>query len=414
MPESNNQPQGVASAAANSSTPPQISSKGGRSPRRSNTLVIVFAGLVVLLSLPYLTEQVWYAASRGRERAKIEAIRDTQETDAKDAKQILAQLPGAKGVIPWIAKSIDPSVVGIEAIREQTVLVPSGRGTFRIGKVPSLQSKASGVIMSTSGHIVTNFHVIEGAEAIIVRLSDGRTIKAVELIGKDAPSDLAVLKIDAPDLTAAEWGDSDDLEVGDPVIAVGNPFGLMRTVTSGIISAKGRKINILQLDNQDFLQTDAAVNPGNSGGPLVDMKGKVVGINTAIVGQTYRGISFAIPSRIAQEITQQLIKEGAVPRGWLGAFYYPLDVYLAERLGLESIDGVLILRIIVGSPADRAGILPGDVITKWNGQAVDTPHDLRLAIGQTEIGSEAKVTLIRKGAKREIAVKITKSPANLR
>ena len=386
---------------------------GVKPPRRSNTLLVVFAVLVVLISLPYLTERVWYAASRGRERAKIEALRDAQETDAKDAKQLLAKLPDVEGIIPWVAKSIDPSVVGIEAVRERTFLMPIGRGMFQKRKVP-LQGKASGVIVGTSGHIVTNFHVIEGAEAIVVRLSDGRKIVDVKIVGVDPPSDLAVLKIDAPNLTRAEWGDSDDLEVGDPVIAVGNPFGLMRTVTSGIISAKGRKNIIQRLDNEDFLQTDAAVNPGNSGGPLVDMKGKVVGINTAIVGQTYRGISFAIPSRIAQEITQHLIKEGAVPRGWLGAGLYPLDVYLAERLGLQSANGVLILQIYAGSPADKAGVVPGDVITQWNGQAVDTPHDLRLAIGQTEIGSEAKVTLIRKGAEREIAIKITKRPANMR
>lgn len=399
MPENSNQPQ--------------VSPSYKKAPRRSKTLVVVFAVMVILMSLPYLTEQVWYAAARGRERAKIEALRETQEAEAKDAKQVLAKMPGAEGIIPLVAKSIAPSVVGIEAVRAREVLVPVGLGVYQRRSVPS-QGKASGVIVGSAGHIVTNFHVIEGAESIIVRLSDGRTIEKVEIVGVDPPSDLAVLKIDAPELTAAEWGDSADLKVGDPVITVGNPFGLMRTVTSGIISAKGRRDVIQQLDNLDFLQTDAAVNPGNSGGPLVDMKGKIVGINTAIVGQTYRGISFAIPSRIAQEITQHLIKEGSVPRGWLGAELYPLDGYLAERLGLQSTDGVLIARIVASSPADKGGILPGDVITKWNGQTVDTPHDLRLAVGQTEIDSQAKVTLIRKGQPREIEMKVTKRPANIR
>jgi serine protease Do len=188
----------------------------------------------------------------------------------------------------------------------------------------------------------------------------------------------------------------------------------MRTVTSGIISAKGRKNIIQQLDDQDFLQTDAAVNPGNSGGPLVDMQGKVIGINTAIIGRSYSGISFAIPSRIAREITEHLIKEGAVPRGWLGAFLHPLNENLAQQLGLQSTNGVLIVRIIPDSPADKAGILPGDVITQWNGQAVDTPHDLRLAIGKTKIDSEAKVVLIRKSVETEVMVKITRQPADIR
>ena len=414
MPESSKQPGGDTSSAARPSVPPMISPSRERAPRWNTTLIVVFAVLVVLLSLPYLTEQIWYAASRGRERAKIEAIQDTQQTEAKDALKLLNELPNVEGIIPLVAKSIAPAVVGIEAIRGQTVFVPNGFGVLEERKMPSLQGKASGVIVGTSGHIVTNYHVIEGAGSIIVRLSDGRKIEGVEIVGVDPPSDLAVLKINDPNLSAAEWGDSDDLEVGDPVIAVGNPFGLMRTVTSGIISAKGRKNIIQQLDNQDFLQTDAAVNPGNSGGPLVDMKGKVIGINTAIVGQSYRGISFAIPSRIAQEITQQLIEEGSVPRGWLGAGLYPLNAYLAEKLGLGSTDGVLVVQVVAGSPAAVAGILPGDVITQWNGQAVDTPHDLRLAIGQTEIDSQAKATLIRKGKEREIEVKITKRPADVR
>lgn len=392
---------------AQSSSQPDV----GRTPRRSKTLLVVFAVLVILISLPNLIDQIWYAAARGRDRAKMEALRNMQEAEAEDAQEILDKLPNGKGIIPLVAKSIEPSVVGIEAVRAQTVLIRTGLGVYQ-RRIPS-QGKASGVIVGNSGHIVTNFHVIEGAEPIHVRLSDGRKIENVEIVGVDPPSDLAVLKIDAPDLTSAEWGNSGDLEVGDPVIAVGNPFGLMRTVTSGIISAKGRKNVIQQLDNQDFLQTDAAVNPGNSGGPLVDMKGKVVGINTAIVGQTYRGISFAIPSRIAQEITEHLIKEGAVPRGWLGAESYPLNVYIARKLGLQSTDGVLIGRIVSGSPADKAGILPGDVITDWNGQPIDSPHDLRLAEGQTKIGSDAKVTVIRKGKALEIGVQITKRPAGI-
>ena len=396
------------------STPPANSSSAGapRSFRRSNTLVVVFAVLVVLLSLPYLTEKVWYAAARGRERAKMEAVRDLQKSDSENAEKVLAELPDGEDIIPWVAKSIAPSVVGIEAVRQSTAIVLTNRGPFRI-KIPSVHGKASGVIIGKSGHIVTNFHVVECATGISIHLSDGRKIDDVEVVGVDPPSDLAVLKIDAPNLATAGWGDSNGLDVGDPVIAVGNPFGLMRTVTSGIISAKGRKNVIQQLDYQDFLQTDAAVNPGNSGGPLVDMKGKVVGINTAIVGNAYRGISFAIPSKLAQEITEHLIEDGAVPRGWLGELAVrPLNEYLADRLGLKDLQGVLIVQIADGSPADKAGLMPGDVIRQWDGQPIDTPHDLRLAAGQTKIGSIAKLLIIRNGVERTVEVKITKRPAS--
>ena len=381
-------------------------------PRRSKTLVVVFAVLVVLLTLPYLTEQVWYAAARGRERAKMEALRETQKADSENAERLLAELPNDEGIIPWVAKSIAPSVVGIEAIQQQTVIVPVGGGRFKIATVPSVHGKASGVIVGTEGHIVTNFHVVEGASGVSIYLSDGRKVTDVELVGVDPPSDLAVLKINADNLTSASWGDSTELEVGDPVIAVGNPFGLMRTVTSGIISAKGRKNVVQQLDYQDFLQTDAAVNPGNSGGPLVDMKGKVVGINTAIVGNAYRGISFAIPSKLAKDITQHLIKNGAVPRGWLGAGVEQLNGFLAERLGLENTQGVLVVTIAAGSPADKAGLKPGDVIQQWNEQPINTPHDLRLAAGQTKIGSTAKLRIIRQGIVQTVDVPVTQRPAS--
>lgn len=390
--------------------PVQMAKQKNPPGRRSTTLVVVFAVLVVILALPYITEQVWYAAARGRERAKVEATGQNQRSEAAEAKKLLEELPNKEGIIPWVAKSIAPSVVGIEAVRQSKVLVPAGAGAFRIATVPSVEGKASGVIIGQEGYIVTNFHVVEDAAAVSVQLSDGRTINDAELVGVDPPSDIAVLKINAPDIKAAAWGDSDKLEVGDPVIAVGNPFGLMRTVTSGIISAKGRKNVVQQLDYQDFLQTDAAVNPGNSGGPLVDMQGNVVGINTAIVGNAYRGISFAIPSKLAQEISLHLIKFGSVPRGWLGAGSRPLNAYIADRLGLQDTEGVLIVQITPGSPAEKAGILPGDVIRAWDGQPINTPHDLRLAAGQTKIGTTAKILVIRKGVERTFDVTISERP----
>ena len=198
--------------------------------------------------------------------------------------------------------------------------------------------------------MLTNNHVIEDASAIHLKLSDGRTVRNCEVVGVDQLTDLAVLKIDLEGLAAAPWGDSDALEVGDWVLAVGNPFGLDRSVTAGIVSAKERRNVVSSLPYQDFLQTDAAVNPGNSGGPLVNLQGEVVGINTAIVGDAFQGISFAIPSSIAREVYDRLKTTGKASHGWLGVGLNPLNEDLAEQLGAE---GVLITNVFSDSPADQ-------------------------------------------------------------
>jgi serine protease Do len=231
------------------------------------------------------------------------------------------------------------------------------------------------------------------------------------IVGADKMSDIAVLKIQADGLVAARWGDSDKLEVGDPVLAIGNPFRLMRTVTAGIISATGRHEVIQDLNYQDLLQTDAAVNPGNSGGPLVNMQGHVVGINTAIVGQTYQGIGFAIPSNRARKVCQELKSSGKVAWGWLGVATQSLTPDQAKQAGLTDNNGAMVTAVVRNSPAAKVGIKPGDIIVRWNDRATKDPMELVLAVAATEPGSTATVELIRDGKKKTITVEVRERPA---
>jgi len=256
--------------------------------------------------------------------------------------------------------------------------------------------------------------VVDQASRVDVELSDGRTVENVRVVGADPYTDLALLKIDAGPLVAAAWGDSDQLEVGDEVLAVGNPFGLARTVTAGIISAKDRSTET-RAGFHEFLQTDAAVNPGNSGGPLLNLKGEVVGINTAIVGDTYRGVSFAIPSRLAREVYEKLVAAGKIPRGWLGVemAMHDLTEDEARDLGLDEVRGVVVHRVVADSPAEQAGIQAQDVIVEWNGLEISSPVDLSRAVARTNVGSEAAVVLIRRGRQRELIVEVGERPVQL-
>jgi serine protease Do len=272
-----------------------------------------------------------------------------------------------------------------------------------------MEGQGSGVIVDSTGYIVTNNHVVEGAQQIEVHLSDGRKRQA-DVIGTDPLTDIAVLKIDADSLIAAEWGDSDKLEVGALVWAIGNPFGLDRSVTMGIISAKGRPG---QNPFQNYLQTDAAVNPGNSGGPLVNIEGKIVGINTAIVGPSYQGVSFSIPSNEARKVYDRLRTEGKVARGWLGVALAQLTPELAKQLGLRQLRGALVQDVVRGAPAEKAGIEPGDVVVEWNGIAVDNSMMLSPLVAATKIGSSVPATIIRDGKSMEIKVTVEERPAEL-
>ncbi len=337
--------------------------------------------LLVLLLLPSVVERVQYAVTRARQRAKADV-----------AKVALEEMPRPSGRFEWVAKRVEPSVVGIETTR----LVNGRLFTDEWAYLYPQAGEGSGVIIDEAGYVVTNSHVVENAEQVTVKLSDGRTIRNVEVIGSDPETDLAVLKIGADGLVAAPWGNSDALEVGEAVLAVGNPYRLARTVTAGIISAKERPGMVGSLAHQKCLQTDAAVNPGNSGGPLVNMDGQVVGINTAIVGQSYRGISFAIPSNFAQQVYARLKSTGKVePRGWLGVAMEEVDYSLAARLDLKDVYGVQVTGVFPGSPADDAGIEPGDVILSWNGQDLHSRAELSAAVVKSRVGSEATVELMR-------------------
>jgi serine protease Do len=275
-----------------------------------------------------------------------------------------------------------------------------------------MQGQGSGFIISADGFVVTNAHVVEGAEEVEVMLEDGRRLPA-EIVGADPATDIALLRIEAGgDLPTVAWGSSDDLEIGDWVVAIGNPFGLGGTVTAGIVSARSRNLNAGPYD--DFIQTDAAINRGNSGGPLFDASGRVVGVNTAIFSPTGGsvGIGFAVPSSVAERIVADLRDDGQVERGWLGVQIQPLDDEIAAALGFEETAGALIAAVEPGSPADAAGLRPGLVITALNGVEVEAPRDLVFAVADLDVGSEATLT-VRSGLgeTEEVIVTIGAQPA---
>jgi serine protease Do len=265
----------------------------------------------------------------------------------------------------------------------------------------------SGVIVQPDGHILTNEHVIDGAEDIKVDLANRKTYSA-KVIGSDAPSDLAVLKISADGLPVLELGDSDAVRVGDVCLAVGNPLGVGETVTSGIISAKQRATGLSSGSFQDFLQTDAPINQGNSGGALVNTRGELIGINSQILSSTGGsiGIGFAIPSNMARSVMGQLIGKGKVQRGVLGVGIQPLTSDLASGLGLKDVRGVLVNNVSPGGPGEKAGLKPGDVIVKLNGKDVNDPNALRNEIAAEAPGTEVTLTIVRNGMQQDVRAKL--------
>jgi serine protease Do len=266
------------------------------------------------------------------------------------------------------------------------------------------QSLGSGFIINKDGFIITNNHVVDNADEIKVKLSDGREYKA-KVIGRDSKTDLALIKISSAfeSLPVLALGDSDKMRVGDWVMAVGNPFGLEQTVTQGIISATGRVIGSGPYDN--FLQTDAPINPGNSGGPLVNLKGEVIGINTAIVpgGQ---GIGFAIPSTMAKSITGQLKDKGKVVRGWIGVTIQTVTPELARSFGIKEAKGALVGEVVNGGPAEKGGIKTGDIIVSFDGKTVKNSNDLPRLVSETPVGKTVDVTVIRENKEVKIAIRV--------
>jgi serine protease Do len=272
------------------------------------------------------------------------------------------------------------------------------------------QSLGSGVIVSSDGYIITNNHVVEKGDEIKVTLFDKRTFKG-KIVGADPKTDIAIVRIDARDLPTLTWGDSEKLQVGEFVLAIGNPYSLSHTVTMGIISAVGRA-NVGIADYEDFIQTDAAINPGNSGGPLVNIKGELIGINTAIFSRTggYQGIGFAVPSNMVRLVMDQLVQKGKVTRGWIGVTIQELTPELAQKFGLKKSNGALVSDVVKDSPAGKAGIMRGDVITEFNGKEVKDVSNLRNMVAQSKIGSEISMRIFRSGKEYTVKVFIIELP----
>jgi serine protease Do len=284
---------------------------------------------------------------------------------------------------------------------------PGGQGRQPLPKRPT-RGQGSGFITSADGLIMTNHHVVGGADKVTVRLQDGREFTA-KVVGTDPPTDVALIRVEGKDLPFLELGDSDRLEVGDWVLAVGSPFGLSHTLTAGIVSAKGRSGMGLN-DYENFIQTDAAINPGNSGGPLVDLDGRVVGMNTAIFSRSggYMGIGFAIPINMAKQIRDQLASQGKVVRGQLGVYIQELTQDLAESFGLDQAQGILVAKVIDASPAAKAGLKPGDVLLKLNDRPITKVAEFRNVIALTTPGSTVRLDLLRDGKPRQLKVAIGK------
>jgi serine protease Do len=334
-----------------------------------------------------------------------------------------AETTGDPRIWVRLAKALRPAVVNISTT-QQVHQGPRPPGPFRgprgeddpfqefmrrfFGEGPSrprqAQSLGSGFIIHADGFIVTNNHVVENATDVRVKLEDGKEHKAT-VVGRDPKTDLALIKIDAKSLPVAPFGNSDKLEVGEPVMAIGNPFGLDATVTTGIISAKGRVIGEGPYD--DFIQTDASINRGNSGGPLINAQGEVVGINTAIFSPTGGsiGIGFAIPINQAKTILPQLQAKGTVTRAWLGVSIQQVTPDLAKTLGLSEPRGALVADVVADSPAEKAGMKQYDVITEFDGKAVKSSHDLPRIVAETPVGKNVTVKALREG--KEITVRAT-------
>ncbi len=320
---------------------------------------------------------------------------------------------------PWVelAKQLKPAVVNISTKRVEQAPHPSVHGDdpfdqfFQqfFGNVGprTVRSLGSGFIINASGYVVTNNHVVDGASEIRVKLSDGREVPAT-VVGRDAKTDLALLKIPASGLPVVPLGDSTDVQVGEPVMAIGNPFGLEQTVTTGIVSAKGRVIG--QGPYDDFIQTDASINPGNSGGPLINARGQAIGINSAIytTGGGSNGIGFAIPISLAKPVLAQIAATGHVVRGWLGVQIQPVTADLAKSLAAPDTSGALVASVVPNSPAMKAGIKGGDIIVDYDGRKLAKSDALPRVVADTPVGRDVPVTVLRDGKKVSLTVKVAK------
>ena len=348
--------------------------------------------------------------------------------DAKISKEAIDILSKTNQAMSEVVSAVKPSVVNIASVK--TVKAAEKQAPFfnepffkrffgdefRNYDKPREHKRSglgSGVIVDKKGYILTNNHVIRGADEIKVTLADKREFKGT-VIGTDQKTDLAVIKIDSDNLPVLQLGDSDNLKIGETVFAIGNPFGLSQTVTTGIVSATGRA-NVGIADYEDFIQTDAAINPGNSGGALVNIRGELIGINTAIFSTSggYQGIGFAIPSAMAKAVMESLINKGKVVRGWLGVSIQPLTNDLVKQFNLSDDTGALVGDVVEDSPAEKADIQRGDVITEFDGKAVKDVTHLRNMVADADPGKEVTLKLIRDGKIKAVKVKIAEMPSEI-
>ncbi|MFM7071467.1 MAG: DegQ family serine endoprotease [Planctomycetota bacterium] len=355
---------------------------------------------------------------------------------ATAARAALAKSPDLSQAFKLTAHAVRPSVVSISSVKKVRMINPRLRQRPGSPGLPGVPDKlrrffgddpfermfpqmpqtpedfnqeglGSGVIVTADGLILTNNHVVAGADEVTVTTSDSRQLRA-KIVGADRATDVAVLKVDANDLVPAPLGNSDSLEVGDWVMAIGSPLGFNQTVTAGIISAMGRQVGVTNGGYEDFLQTDAAINPGNSGGPLVNLKGEVIGINTAIASRSggFSGIGFAIPVNMARSVMNQIRDNGKVTRGRIGAAIQDLSEDLAKSFGYNGREGALIDDVVPDSPAAKAGLKPGDIVTKYQGKPVKSSSQFRNAVAATAPNTKADVEVYRDGKKLTLQVQV--------
>ncbi len=387
----------------------------GRSKRKGPFFLVGFVGALAIILFGF--QQFHYSYSQTY----------TPSTGPLVKTEAVERLAQENAAYEAIARAVLPAVVNISTTQvvktnPQSMMPFFNDPFFRqffgpdFRAVPREQRQhalGSGVIISPNGYIVTNNHVIDKATEITVQLGDKHQYKG-KLVAADPKTDIAVVKIDATGLPVVPWGDSKGLQVGETVMAFGNPFGLNQTVTKGIVSAVGR--NDIGIESyEDFIQTDAAINPGNSGGALVNIRGELIGINTAIESSSggFNGVGFAIPSNLARSVVDSLIHKGKVERGWVGVTIQDITPSIARQFGLKAVQGALVSDVSSNSPASQAGIQRGDVILELNGETVQNKSQLAYLVGMTQVGSIARVKVMRGEKELTLEVKIAEMPASL-
>lgn len=375
-------------------------------PCRRRVVMTVFAGVNLLL----LAGELAVSSARAATPPK---------TNIDDTPLPRDSRPSTTSFAP-VVKKVSPSVVNIytsKTLRLDPALRQYLREMYGFDRVPSerrQQSLGSGIIVSEDGYILTNNHVVEGADEVKVALSDERTVYDATVVGTDPQTDVAVVKVTAENLPAITFADSGKIEVGDVTLAIGDPFGVGQTVTMGIVSAKDRG-GIGITNYEDFIQTDASINPGNSGGALVDAAGRLVGINTAILSRTggNQGIGFAVPVNLARYVMERIVVDGKVTRGYLGVKIQPITSDIAKQSKLSQPAGALIAEVTPGSPGEQAGLKAGDIVTEFDGKSVTDSRHLQLMVAEKPPGSRVSMKIVREGKEQTLTAQLGELPAQI-